>query len=306
MPRPPDTDHSHLAFAIVLLATVSIAFKGIFAALAYTAGMTVAAVLMLRVFMALPLFWGAGYWLPAPSGTVHIPFSDWIKALLVGNFFTLATIADFIAIERLGASLSRVVLFTFPLIVQLMTAVRLRRLPTRVDYLTFVLCYTGLLLLFLPEGLEGRMDAAVWGGIAWSFTAAVAYACYLVLGQSLATRMGSARFSSLANTAPAIAFLIYALVWARAEDFQIPPDGLLWVTLMVVISTVLPFLLMFEGIRRIGADKASLITLLGPAVTLLAAWMILDERLVLLQWAGFGLVLAGMLVLQFGGRLFMR
>jgi drug/metabolite transporter (DMT)-like permease len=75
------------------------------------------------------------------------------------------------------------------------------------------------------------------------------------------------------------------------------------VTLMVVFSTVLPFLLLFEGIRLIGADKASLITLLGPAVTLLAAWLILDERLVLLQWSGFALVLAGMAVLQFGERL---
>lgn len=290
----------------MLLATVSIAFKGIFAALAYTAGMTVAAVLMLRVFMALPLFWSAGYWLPKPAGTTRIPWSDWFKALLVGNFFTLATIADFIAIERLGASLSRVVLFTFPLIVQLITAVRLRRAPTRIDYLTFALCYAGLLLLFLPEGLEGRMDAAVWGGIAWSFTAALSYACYLVLGQGLATRMGSARFSSLANTAPAIVFLVYALVWATPEDFHLPVDGLFWVTLMVVFSTVLPFLLLFEGIRRIGADKASLITLLGPAVTLLAAWAILDERLVLLQWAGFALVLAGMAVLQFGDRLWRR
>jgi hypothetical protein len=50
--RPPATDPGPLALAIVLLATVSIAFKGIFAALAYAAGMTVAAVLMLRVFTA--------------------------------------------------------------------------------------------------------------------------------------------------------------------------------------------------------------------------------------------------------------
>lgn len=74
----------------------------------------------------------------------------------------------------------------------------------------------------------------------------------------------------------------------------------------LALAIVLPFLLLFEGIRRIGADKASLITLLGPAVTLLAAWAILDERLVLLQWAGFALVLAGMAVLQFGDRLWRR
>jgi drug/metabolite transporter (DMT)-like permease len=55
--------------------------------------------------------------------------------------------------------------------------------------------------------------------------------------------------------------------------------------------------LLFEGIRRIGAADASLISLSGPAITVTAAWLLLDESLATLQCAGLAIVVAGMWML---------
>ena len=50
------------------------------------------------------------------------------------------------------------------------------------------------------------------------------------------------------------------------------------------------------GIRRIGADHASIISSIGPVVTLALAYAVLDESLSLTQIAGATLVLLGILL----------
>lgn len=286
------------AFLMVLFANVGFAFKGVFAKLAFATGMTVAGVLMLRIAIALPLFWLAvrllGHRDQQASGI------DWRDGLLIGTFFTLATVTDFMAIDRLGAGLSRMLLFTYPLLVQALTAWRERRLPTRLELTVFAVCYAGLVLLFAPKGFAGHLETREWIGIACGFTAAASYALFLVLGQGIATRVGSARFAAIMNTSTFLVFLLYALIGASPQDFQVPATGLGWIVIMVVAATVLPFLLLFEGIRRTGAGKASLIALSGPAVTLIAARILLGEQILPIQTLGFLLILGGMAALQCG------
>lgn len=291
--RAPDT-----AFLMVLFANVGFAFKGVFAKLAFATGMTVAGVLMLRIALALPLYWLAARLLSRGAG--RIGRSDWRDGLLIGGLFTLATVADFMAIDRLGAGLSRMLLFTYPLMVQALMAWRERRPPTAAELVVFAVCYAGLALLFLPKGLSGHLEAREWVGIACGFIAAASYAFFLVLGQGIAKRLGSARFTAIMNTSTFLVFVLFALVGASPQDFDVPAAGFGWIAVMVVAATVLPFLLLFEGIRQTGAGKASLIALAGPAVTLIAAWLVLGERILPVQVLGFLLILGGIGYLQIG------
>ena len=71
-----------------------------------------------------------------------------------------------------------------------------------------------------------------------------------------------------------------------------------WLTLLVVACTVLPFLLLARGIERAGAGPASLLTLVGPPLTVVAAYFLLGERLVPVQIGGALLVLASISFLK--------
>ncbi|NKN33789.1 EamA family transporter [Marichromatium bheemlicum] len=289
----------HGAFLMVLLANVGFAFKGIFAKLALATGITLGGMLMLRIALAMPLYWIAARTLSPAAAP--LTGRDWRDGLLIGLLFTLATVADFVAIDRLGAGPSRMLLFTYPLMVQLLVAWRARRWPTRRELAVFVVCYSGLALLFAPRGLGGDLGPAGWIGIACGLVSAASYACFLVWVQDTARRIGSARCTALTNTSTFLVFCGYALLGAAPADFAIPAEGLGWVALMVVIATVLPFLLLFEGIRHTGAARASLIALSGPVITLIAAWAILDERLQPLQGLGLVLIIGAIGSLQLGG-----
>jgi len=66
---------------------------------------------------------------------------------------------------------------------------------------------------------------------------------------------------------------------------------------MALVSTVLPVWAVAEAIRRIGAGPVALTGSLGPIVTLLLAWLLLDEALGVAQLAGAVLVVAGVTVM---------
>jgi drug/metabolite transporter (DMT)-like permease len=117
----------------------------------------------------------------------------------------------------------------------------------------------------LPEGRQGaRMALAAVGG-------AVLGTC----GQFLLTRPLS------------------------ALDISGPAWG--WTAAMAFFCSVVPFLAITEGIRRVGASRSALISTVGPVATLVLAAILLGERLTATQLGGAALVFVAILSLE--GRL---
>lgn len=290
MPTPPALSPHRNAALLVSIATAAIAFKGIFARYAYTEGATVTELLLLRFVIAAPLFLLIARLLAPGRGTLDR--GGWRGCLLAGALFFLATLCDFTAIERIGAGLSRIILFTFPIFVILLTAVRDRRRPPPGQLLLFVVVYAGLWLVVMPNG-PGELGAAEWIGTAWALGSAISYAAFLVTSQVVMTRIGSMRFTALYNLVVLALMVIYAVLLDPPQHWP-TSTTLKWGSLIAVLCTVLPFFLLFEGIRRIGASQASLITLSGPVITVAAAWWLLDEAMAPFQWMGLGIVVIGM------------
>lgn len=294
MQQPTPLSPERAAIVLVTIATAAIAFKGIFARFAYLEGATVTELLLLRFVIAAPLFLLIARMLAPGRGTGE---SGGLRGcLLAGALFFLATLCDFTAIERIGASLSRIILFTFPIFVILLSAVRDRRPPPAAQVVLFVVVYAGLWLVVMPHG-PGALGVAEWTGILWALGSAVCYAAFLVTSQVVMTRMGSMRFTALYNLVVLGLMVIYAAIvdppqrWPSAATVQ-------WGGLIAVLCTVLPFFLLFEGIRRIGASRASLITLSGPMITVAFAWWLLDEVLTPIQWTGIAIVVVSMAFLS--------
>jgi drug/metabolite transporter (DMT)-like permease len=67
---------------------------------------------------------------------------------------------------------------------------------------------------------------------------------------------------------------------------------------MAIFSTVLPVLLMAEGMRRIGSSKAAIMSSIGPVATIFLGFVCLGEPITLLQLAGAALVTMGVLIIS--------
>ncbi|EDM75533.1 hypothetical protein PPSIR1_13530 [Plesiocystis pacifica SIR-1] len=302
----------------VLLATVGLAFKGIFAGLAFDEGASVLAVMSLRVLLALPLFWlGARLLLrravPQPKqaeAEAPSPVS-WrmrLGAMACGVLYCAGALADFRAIQAIGAGPSRVLLFSYPAFILIFDAVRERRMPPREQLFALAIAWPGLALVALGEGAGagtgGPSEALLGAGL--GLFAALTYALYLRASQDATRTMGSPRFAAWSNTGTALAMVVGLAVLAGVPATaphvtavaSTPPAAAGWILTMAVLSTVVPFFLLFEGIRLAGATRASLITLAGPPVTLFAAWLALGETLRPAQLLGAAMVLCAVGVLR--------
>ena len=191
------------------------------------------------------------------------------------------------------AALERLVLFLYPTLVVLLSAVLRGRPITRRAVVALMLSYAGIAFVFVHDLRLGGDTAALWTGGALVFASAFAYALYLVDAGDVIARMGSLRFIAWAMLVSS-AFVL--LQFALTRDFALlrVPASIYGLSLaMAVFSTVLPTWLIAEAIRRLGANTSSLIGSLGPVFTIGLGALILGEAVHAVQLFGAALVLLG-------------
>ena len=286
------------ALTLVLLSTAAFAMKGLLAKFVYATGMTVDGLLLLRFMIAMPFFWiGVYFFGKNRPGERAMKPVDLAWGALYGGLFFAAALFDFTAVSIIEVTVSRIVLFTFPAIVLILECLHKWRLPPLRQIFCFIVTYLGLVLVLAPDGL-GAVSGTLWLGAFWAFASALTYAAYLYFGQRMIQVIGSMHFAALVNTMAGLSMILYELVVQNPLNLNV--DGVLWTAAISIFCTVIPFFLLYEGIRRIGATQASLISLSGPAMTFFAAWLLLGEVLTLPQIAGFAVVTVGIASLKNG------
>lgn len=252
--------------------------------------------LALRMVFSLPFFVAAALWVR--SGSKHRPLSGRelgvVAALGILSYYG-ASFLDFLALQYIPAGLGRLLLFTYPTIVVMLSALMLGKRVTAREIAALVLTYAGLALVF-AHALEGE-HKDFWLGATLAFASSVCYALYLVAGAEVIARVGSVRFSAYAMGAASVACIVQFL-WLRpfsALDLPAPVYG--HVVAMAVISTAVPVFMISEALRRLGANTVAIIGALGPVTTIAFGYLGLEEIMTPLQIAGSALVLVGVVVI---------
>ena len=111
-------------------------------------------------------------------------------------------------------------------------------------------------------------------------------------------RFGAVRFTSWAMLAATAAGITQFALTHGVDALRLPLPVYGLAAIMAIFSTVLPAILMSEGLRRVGANQAALIGTIGPVVTMLLSAAFLGERMGPTQIAGSLLVLAGVLLVS--------
>jgi len=283
-------------FAVV--GTLGFSFKAILIKLAY-AWHTVDALtlLTLRMLYSAPFFVAMAWWVSRRPGNTRLHRRDWIRLAALGFIgYYLASLLDFMGLAYISAALERLVLFLYPTMVVLLSALLLKRPVARATMFALLLSYGGIVFVFWHDlSVAGDAGAVVTGG-ALVFGSAFCYALYLVGAGDLIGRMGSTRFIALAMLASTVFVLAQFALTRPLAALQVPMSIHALSLAMAVFSTVLPTWMVAEAIRRIGANGTSLVGSLGPVFTIGMGAVILGEPLHAVQLLGAALVLAGVLL----------
>ncbi len=287
--------NAYIGVACAVIGSIGFSGKTVIIKLAYQHDVDVMTLLALRMLFSLPFFLAMAWWAGSPS--TPLTRRDWLTIAALGFIgYYLGSYLDFAGLQYISAGLGRLILFLYPTLVLLLSALFLQQ-PIRARHLvSLALCYSGIALVFQHEVTTVDNLPLMALGAALVFGSAVSYAVYLITGSRIVQKLGSMRFTAYASIA-ASSFVLAHFMITHGPDRLVVAHPVYWLTLvMAVFTTVLPLWLMAEGLKRIGANQSALVGCVGPLSTILLGHLFLAEPITLIQLAGAGLVLAGVIL----------
>jgi drug/metabolite transporter (DMT)-like permease len=292
-----------VVFGVVfaLLAAIGFSAKAILVKLAYRDHVDAITLLALRMAFSVPFFIGVAIWSrmrhAAPLGK-----QDKLLVLALGLIgYYLSSLLDFLGLQYITAGLERLILFLYPTMTVILTALLYRRPIGGKVLVAMGLSYAGIALVFLHAAGVREGDSVVLGGFL-VFLSTLSYSTYLVGAGHAIARIGAARFTAYAMVVACAASLLQFAVTRPMSALDLPLPVYGFAIAMALFSTVLPVFLLSYAIRRIGSGSASLIGSIGPVSTIGMAYVFLGEQLSLLKIIGSALVLAGVMIVSLSSK----
>ncbi|GAA3030751.1 EamA family transporter [Streptosporangium longisporum] len=155
----------------------------------------------------------------------------------------------------------------------------------RLDLLWVALAGSGVVLLAPWGTATSRIS---WSGIAFALVAAACWAAYILLSASVGRRFPGATGLSLAMI---ISCVVVAPVGISSGGADLLRPEVLLIGLGVgLLSSVIPYSIELEALRRMPKRVFGILMSLEPAVAALAGLVILGEVLQVREWAAVGCV----------------
>ena len=292
---------SGIFFAIAGTALFSL--KSIFIKLAFQEGIDATTLLALRMLIAFPFYLVILVYAlkTRPEKAALFTKRDALMILGLGFLgYYLASYLDFAGLYHISAQLERLTLFTYPIMVALLSWVFFKERITLNILASLVVSYIGVSFLFFNESPAnspaGEPHVAL--GTVLVAAAAFSFAIYVIFSKGFISRLGSLIFTSVAMSSSLVFILVHFFATHQLSDLNVSPR--LWVlaVLLAIFSTLIPSFFTSEAINRIGATHTSIMGTLGPVVTIILAVNLLGEAFGWPQIVGLLLVLLGVSLLR--------
>ena len=220
---------------------------------------------------------------PLPRGQVLAQLIGMGALGYAGQSFTYLS-----AIKYASAGLVALLLYLYPMIVFILSAIFLKEKVTWIKVGALILALIGTGLTVGPAGGQAL-------GIIYAVASAAIYSVYIIVGTGVMKKVSAMQSSLVIFTSAA---LVYGTLTAiNGPHFPTTSSGWWSLAGIVVIATIIPVTTFLAGLERIGPTNASLLSTLEPVVTvLLAAWLF-AERLETITLIGGALILVAVVVL---------
>lgn len=229
-----------------------------------------AGVVTLRLVIAAAVL--AAVWRPG----LRWDRATWAVIAGTGTLLAVHHLSYYEAVDRLPLGAATTVEFTGPFLVAAIGSRRAAHL------LWACLAAAGVVLL----ARSGRHLSAV--GLGFAALAGCCWGGYILVGKRLAQRVPDGQGLALAVAWGALLSLPYGLVQAGTR--LLSPKVLALGAAVAILSSVLPYSLQLEALRRLSSRAFGVLTSLEPAVGALIGLVFLGQRLAALQWLGVAAV----------------
>lgn len=277
----------NIGILVVFLATVFLSTKSIWAKLIYLDSLSPLNVLACRAVLSLPFF------------LIPMIRFDWnsvnkskvFKYSFFGAILYLSSsIADFIGLLYISASLERAVLFTFPIYVFLLSSDLSRITFSKV--VLIVSTVLGLAIMFNPTVDNHLIDTLI--GISLVLLSAIFWALFIIYSKRAVSNISPTIFTSTYMCITTVLLLLGFIIDSKnfTTFLTLQTHTMIYLVFLAIFCSIIPSYLMSFGLKKINASLAAVISAMGPIVTLGLDVVILNHNLALNEIIGAIIVTA--------------
>lgn len=213
------------------------------------------------------------------------------------------------AVAHLSVGVALLLEYTAPVLVVGWLWATTGRRPSRLTLAGVGLAVVGVTLVL--DVLHGAHIDAV--GVAWGLGAAICAVCYFMMSDQVTADGSGLHAITLAAGSLVVATAAVALLGATglmplrftADNVMIAGATMSWlvpVALISVVATAVAYTLGISGVARLRPSFASLVGLTEVLFAVLAAWILIGERISVTQGVGGIVVLLGLALARLGHR----
>lgn len=295
--------------ALVLVAAVGFGSASILARPVYDTGMDWLGLVTWRFLIGAALAWG---WIAVSASrrasVRRLRRRQLAVTVALGALFTGNAGTYYAALETVPVALAGVIVYTYPVIVAVLSIRFATRLPGRRPWIALLLALAGV--VFAVGGIDVG-GAPPIAGIVLVMLSSLIYSIWIVLSARLSgerrDRLGAeagrpdtaAATTAVMITSSAVVYAVMSLATGGSIDPRsVPPSA--WPALVGIgfLASFLAIQAFYAGARRIGAAQAALLSTVEPATIVALAWLVLGQRLQPIQLVGAVLIMVSVVVAQ--------
>ena len=259
--------------------------SGIFSVHLFATGLPPESVALLRPVLGL-VFLGAFF---QARGGLRVSARALVLLAGLGGLLTgVFQLAYQFAVAEVGVPTTVALVYLAPAFVVAASGPLLGEWPTPMRVGLAVVSVTGVwMTVFGARNAEAGTSLT---GVLWGALAGASYAGYTLFGRHASLRFGSP--ATAVYSAAGACLLLAVVLPVAGMGVQLPVGASTWalLALYALLTIAVATALFYDGLGRIEADRASIVTTAEPLVAAVLATTLLDQGLTTIGWLGLGLV----------------
>ncbi len=280
-----------IGIAQVILSGACFGLLGYFGKIAYSKNIEPGELLALRysissiIMLLLILF--------IQPKLLKISFRQIVISCFLGVFgYALFSSFYFYALTGVSASLTVLLLYTYPTMIMLISAIFLKRTITRTNLMALAISFLGLLIL-----LNGELKFSHPKFIVFGLLSAFFYSLYILASEKLLKSTNAISSSFYVQLgAGSVLSLIHFQDFYRPFALLILNDHI--IVPMAFICSCLAMSLFLLGLKKVSASETSILSTTEPFFGVIFASLLLNEQLTLAKIAGGLLIIVSVCIMS--------
>lgn len=215
------------------------------------------------------------------------------QLMLAGSSLGMTSVFYYLAVKYIPVSIAIILLMQTVWMGVLIEMILDKKAPSKLKIISVFIVLVGTLLATNIFKNNVQLD---WHGIVWGMLAAASFTTTMFTANRVATGISSAQRSLFMLLGGAVIVFSFAIATQNTPfNFDI---FMKWGIVLSLFGTIIPPMLMNAGFPLTGIGLGSIVSALELPVSVMMAYFLLHEQVVLVQWIGIILIVLAIILMN--------